>query len=47
MCRTMQGMEKNDEQVTVPTLAKQMAELAAAKDRGCIRCTLFEKAYRR
>ena len=32
ICRTIQEMEKNDEQVTVPTLAKQMAELAAAKD---------------
>ena len=32
ICRTMQEMEKNDEQVTVPTFAKQMAELALARD---------------
>ena len=44
VCRTMQDMEKNDGQITVPDLAEKMAELAAAKGRtGCYDARYLKK----
>ena len=43
VCRLMEDMKKNDEQITIPDLTKKMADLAAAKERECYSSSYLKK----